>query len=270
MQMCSTGLVGENLAAVDVLVKDAVADGAKAVVLPENFALMPMQKQDLLECANNHESAINGHLSNLAANLGIVIVAGSFPAPSQFPYRILASCRVYEQDGRMLARYDKSHLFDVVISEDESYLESEYTAYGDSVVAVDTSVGKLGLTICYDMRFPELFRALKQQGVDVYTVPSAFTVPTGKAHWDVLLRARAIENIAYLVAPAQVGQHPSGRLTYGHSMIVSPWGEVLALKQEGVGYCIADLNLQSMLQQRKKFPALDHQRIFINESMRDF
>ena len=169
---------------------------------------------------------------------------------------------MYGADGDCLARYDKIHLFDVDVGEGESYQESARTTAGSQPVLVPLDDTQVGLTICYDMRFPELFRTLSERGVEVFTVPSAFTVPTGQAHWHVLLRCRAIENLAWIIAPAQVGRHPGGRETFGHSLIIDPWGEVVAEQTEPTPRVVlADIDFQSVRHQRHRFPVLTHRRL---------
>ncbi len=181
--------------------------------------------------------------------------------------RVAAASLVYGPDGKRIARYDKIHLFDVDIpgraeaASAERYRESANVAPGSSAVVVDTPVGRLGLSVCYDMRFPELFRALSASGAQLFTIPSAFTSPTGRAHWETLLRARAIENLCYVIAPAQSGFHPSGRETYGDTMIVDYWGRVLQRLPRGRGLVLADIDLSAQAEVRSNFPALQH-RVF--------
>ena len=181
----------------------------------------------------------------------------------QAPGRAFAACCVYDERGQRIARYDKIHLFDVELSTGESYRESERLAAGDAAqrVLVDTPAGRTGLSVCYDLRFPELFRALSSLGAGVFAVPSAFTETTGRAHWETLLRARAIENLAFVIAPGQTGEHPGGRRTFGHSMIVGPWGEVLAVVPEGEGLAIAELDAARQERLRREFPVLTHRRL---------
>jgi nitrilase len=170
---------------------------------------------------------------------------------------------VYDAQGQRVARYDKMHLFDVdVPGSAESHRESAHTVAGHDARVVDTPIGKLGLAVCYDMRFPELFRVMSRQGADMFVVPSAFTVPTGKAHWESLLRARAIENLCGLIAPAQWGVHPSGRETFGDSMIIDHWGKVLARMPGGTGCAVADLDPAARMDARSRFPALEHRVIY--------
>lgn len=261
IQMCSGVDVDENLDTAGSLIAEAARDGAALVCLPENFALMPKNPGDLVDCARRREDDIDAFLAGQARSHGIVLIGGSVPAPSPHDGRVYGSCRVYSGDGVRVAVYEKMHLFDVVVSDSESYRESAYTAPGSRVVSADTAAGRIGLTICYDMRFPELYRRLAIEGVQAFSVPSAFTVPTGRAHWEVLLRARAIENLSFVIAPAQYGEHANGRKTWGHSMIAGPWGEVLACLPEGEGICCADVDLSVLEDIRARLPALDHRRL---------
>ncbi len=191
------------------------------------------------------------------------MVAGSVPYRVADTRRQRSACLVLDDSGALVARYDKMHLFDVRVGPDEAYRESDDFEPGDDLVAVDTPCGRLGLTICYDVRFPELYRALGEQGAQWFAVPSAFTVPTGRAHWEVLLRARAIENLAYVVASAQSGLHANGRQTWGHAMIVDPWGEVQACRESGEGVVWADIDLERLATIRNTFPALSHRRLTV-------
>ncbi len=260
LQMCSSDNVDHNLEVARGLIADAAKQGAAVVSLPENFALMPTKQSSLLACAMDREDEIVSFLSTQAAQNSVFVIGGSIPSPAADDKRVLGSCRVFNQNGDQLARYDKLHLFDVRVSDTESYAESDYTAPGNKVASVDTPIGRVGLTICYDMRFPELYRLLAAGGAQIMSMPSAFTVPSGRAHWEVLLRARAIENLCFVVAPAQAGKHSSGRQTWGHTMIVSPWGKTLNCLEQGEGVCMAHIDLNQLADTRKRFPALAHRR----------
>ena len=206
------------------------------------------------------------HLSHaqvqMARELGMWIVAGTIPLKLGNSPRVAAACLVYDSHGEVVARYDKIHLFDVdVPGKSESHRESRSVQPGAVPVVVDTPAGRLGLAVCYDLRFPELFRALVDQGAEWFCLPSAFTVPTGRAHWEILLRARAIENLCHLVAPAQSGFHENGRETHGDSMIVDCWGRVLARLPRGTGVVVADIDLVRQREVRQNFPSLDHRRL---------
>ncbi len=265
IQMTSSADVQENLRTAHGLLKQAAEQGAQLAALPENFALMGLSDQDKFAIAEpDGEGPMQAWLADAARELGLWIVAGTLPIKAPTEARVAPACLVVNAQGQRVARYDKIHLFDVEVDDAaRSYRESATIAPGRQVVLVETPIGRLGMAICYDLRFPELFRQLSEQGVEVLVLPSAFTVPTGRAHWDVLLRARAIENLCYMMAPAQTGLHANGRETWGHSMIVNPWGEVLACRTEGVGVIVADLNLEQLRDRRKRFPVLTHRQPFL-------
>jgi deaminated glutathione amidase len=259
IQMVSGPSVEGNLEAAGRLIADAAARGAQLAALPEYFCIMGMRDTDKVgvrEAAG--DGPIQNFLSNTARKHGIWIVGGSAPLVSADPGRVRNSSLVYDAEGRLAARYDKIHLFGFQMGE-ERYHEAGTIEPGDTPVTVDTPFGRLGLSICYDLRFPELYRAMKD--VDIILVPSAFTETTGRAHWETLLRARAIENLAYVLAPAQGGRHANGRETHGDSMIVDPWGTVLDRLPRGAGVVIADVNLDRMQGLRRNLPALSHRMI---------
>jgi nitrilase len=260
LQMTSAADVALNLELAGRLLGEARTAGACVAVLPENFSFMGLRDVDKRAIAEpDGEGPVQRFLSQQARALGLWIVAGTTPMALQADGRVAAACLVYAADGRRVARYDKMHLFDVDIpGKTESYRESRNTAPGARPVLVPTPAGLLGLSVCYDMRFPELYRQLSAAGAQWLTVPSAFTVPTGRAHWETLLRARAIENLSYVVAPAQWGRHASGRETYGDSLIVDYWGTVLARLPSGVGVIVAELDLAAQAEARRNFPALTH------------
>jgi len=260
LQMTSAADVTVNLAVAARLLAEARAAGARVAVLPENFSFMGLHDVDKRAIAEaDGDGPVQQFLSQQARELGLWIVGGTTPIAQEPGGRVAAASLVYADDGRRAARYDKMHLFDVDIpGKSESYRESKNTAPGARAVLVPTPAGLLGLSVCYDMRFPELYRQLSAAGAQWFSMPSAFTVPTGRAHWETLLRARAIENLSYVVAPAQWGRHASGRETYGDSMIVDYWGTVLARLGSGVGVVIAELDLAAQAQARLNFPALTH------------
>jgi nitrilase len=260
LQMTSAADVALNLEVAARLLAEARAAGAQVAVLPENFSFMGLHDADKRTIAEpDGDGPVQRFLSQQARELGLWIVAGTTPIVQEAAGRVAAACLVYGDDGRRAARYDKIHLFDVDIpGKTESYRESRNTAPGSRAVLVPTPAGLLGLSVCYDMRFPELYRQLSAAGAQWFTMPSAFTVPTGRAHWETLLRARAIENLSYVVAPAQWGRHASGRDTYGDSMIVDYWGTVLSRLGSGVGVVIAELDLAAQAEARRNFPALTH------------
>lgn len=241
----------------------AARAGARLAVLPECFDLMPGTDSERVAAAEvDGEGRVQQFLSSQAHRHGIWLVGGTIPLRSSDPGRAYASCLVYGPDGQRVARYDKIHLFDVELSENgERYRESATTVPGHDAVVVQTDVGCVGLAVCYDLRFPELFHALQRRGADLFVLPSAFTALTGRAHWDVLLRARAIENLSYLIAAAQGGFHVSGRETYGHSQVVDAWGTVLASRSGGSGVVVADIDLAQQRRIRGNFPVLEHHRL---------
>ena len=261
IQLCSTDNVQKNLTTVERLVADSVAQGARLVVLPENFAFMGHSMEHQLEHAEEYGGGhIQEAMTELARRHKVWIVAGTMPIRTGD--KVFASCMVYNDLGEVVACYNKMHLFDVDLpGQKESYRESSVFEAGDKVVVLDSPVGRLGLSVCYDMRFPELFREQLEQGVEILVVSAAFTQKTGKAHWHTLLRSRAIENLCYVVAAAQTGTHVSGRQTYGHSLLYSPWGELLAEQPEGEGCAIARLDLQKQASIRQQFPVLQHRRM---------
>ena len=265
IQMNSSADVGENLQLADKLIGDAVDDGCTMVVLPENFALMPARGRDKAKAAEEPgDGPIQAFLADVSRGHGIWIIAGSMPltSPEIEAERVYGACPVYDAKGNTQAIYRKIHLFDVDLAESqESYRESRSMVPGDQVTTVDTPCGRVGLSICYDLRFPELFRQLVDAGAIIFTVPAAFTVATGEAHWHTLLRARAIENLAYVVAPGQYGEHADGRSTYGHSLIVDPWGHILAEAATGNCFVAADINPDLPAKRRSEFPALANRRL---------
>ncbi|MGH8284303.1 MAG: carbon-nitrogen hydrolase family protein [Steroidobacteraceae bacterium] len=260
VQMTTGPDVAANLSEASSLLEDAVRSGARVAALPENFAFMGLEDADKRTVAEDDGAGpIQEFLAVTARRLGLWIIGGTVPVRGAADGRVAAASLVYDSDGRRVARYDKIHLFDVDIpGRAEQYRESAHVAPGAKPVALDTPAGRLGLAVCYDVRFPELFRQLASQGARWFTLPSAFTGPTGRAHWETLIRARAIENLSYVVAPAQSGIHPNGRETYGDSLIVDFWGRVLARLPRGRGFIVADLELERQDQARQSFPALSH------------
>lgn len=264
LQMTSGASLDANLATARALLERARAAGAVVAVLPENFALMGHQETDKLAAAEAYgEGPIQALLARSAAELGLWIVGGTIPLRVKDAERVAAASLVFDATGKPMARYDKMHLFDVDIPQRaERYRESATTAPGAEITVVKTPIGHLGLSVCYDMRFPELYRAMQAQGAEAFAVPSAFTVPTGQAHWEVLLRARAVENLCYVLAAAQGGRHENGRETYGDSMIIDPWGRILArVAEPGPGLALAEIDLDLQRDLRTRFPALTHRRL---------
>ena len=261
--MASGTNVSANLIEAGRLIANAARAGAKLVVLPENFAIMGMHENDKLKIRENEGTGlIQDFLSEQAAIHRVWLIGGTIPLASSDDEHVAAACLVYDNEGKQVSRYDKIHLFDVHIDiSSETYNESETIEAGDKVIIVDTPFGKIGLAICYDLRFPELFRKMAMMGAEIIALPSAFTAITGKAHWEVLLRARAIENLCYVIASAQGGYHVNGRETHGNSMIVDPWGTILDQLPDGSGYVIADIDLEQVHSVRRSFPVLEHRKI---------
>ncbi len=267
IQMNSGAVVSENLQRAQKLIKESAAAGAQIIALPENFALMPRDEADRMRVAETMGGGpIQSFLAAQAKESGVWLIAGTIPLKAGQKSKFFASCLMFQPDGTLCGRYDKIHLFDVEISEVEAYTESDFFEPGSTaesnLVCVQTPMAAIGLTICYDVRFPELFRKLSAKGATLLSVPSAFTATTGLAHWETLLRARAIENLAYVVAPAQCGVHQSGRETYGHSMIIEPWGKILnQLTDEPEGFVLADIDPEKVHATRQRFPSLQHRRV---------
>jgi nitrilase len=246
------------------LIANAAAEGAELVVLPENFALMGHDENDKLSIMESEgEGEIQGFLSQQAKKHSVWIVGGTIPMKSADNSRIRAACLLFNDQGEQVARYDKIHLFDVSLPDSaENYIESETIEPGTDPVVVDTPFGKIGLAVCYDLRFPELFRDMLDRGMELLAIPSAFTAITGRAHWEPLLRARAIENQCYVIAAAQGGYHASGRETYGDSMIIDPWGIILNRLSKAAGTVKADIDIERVSNVRKSFPAVEHRRLY--------
>jgi len=264
IQMTSSPDVQKNLASARTLLEQAHARGAVLAALPENFPIMGRKETDKLAVAEpSGEGAIQAFLGRTAKELGLWIIGGTIPLKVDTrPDKVAAASLVFDDQGRCLQRYDKIHLFDVDIpNRDERYRESATIAAGTNTAVVSTPIGRVGLGVCYDVRFPELFRALVTQGAEVLSLPSAFTAPTGRAHWELLLRARAVENLCYVLAPAQSGVHENGRETWGDSMIVDPWGHILdRVAEPGPGLAVAEIDRTLQQDVRERFPALAHRR----------
>src|SRR5579883_3510532 len=262
VQMTSGHKVEENLRAAGALLREARERGAALACLPENFAFMGLKDADKLAIAElDDEGPTQEFLERTARELGLWILAGTI-ALQDGAGRVRNSSLLIDAQGRRVARYDKIHLFDVLIpGRQEQYRESANVSPGREVVVADTPVGRLGLSVCYDVRFPELYRELVQRGAQWLAIPSAFTVPTGQAQGEFLMRARATENLCFVAAPAQVGTHSSGRETYGDTMIVDYWGQVLTRLPKGSGVITAELDLEKQAEARQRFPALEHRRL---------
>jgi deaminated glutathione amidase len=263
IQMTSSHVVADNLAAAAVLLRQAKDLGCEIACLPENFSFIGLRDADKLRVAEaDGDGPVQSFLSETARELDMWILGGTIVIRGDNDLRVANTSLLIDGAGRRVARYDKIHLFDVTIpGRDEQYRESTHVAAGREPVVADTPVGKLGLSVCYDMRFPELYRELVSQGAEWLVMPAAFTVPTGRAHWETLLRARAIENLCYVVAPAQSGTHSSGRETYGDSLIVDYWGQVLSRLAKGTGVITAQIDLAKEAETRARFPALANRQL---------
>ncbi len=263
IQMTSSHVVADNLQAAGALLREAKSLGAEVACLPENFSFIGLRDADKLQVAEaDGDGPVQAFLSDTARQLKLWILGGSTVIKGDSADRVANASLLFDADGRRVARYDKIHLFDVTIpGRNERYLESAHVTPGRASAVADTPAGRLGLSVCYDMRFPELYRDLVAQGAEWLAIPAAFTVPTGRAHWETLLRARAIENLCYVVAPAQSGTHTSGRETYGDTLIVNYWGELLARLPKGAGVITAELDRTKLAETRARFPALDNRRL---------
>jgi len=262
IQMASGPQVAANLNEAGRLMAKAASAGAGLVVLPENFAIMALNDADRLSVAERDGAGpMQDFLASAARQHGVWIVGGTIPLLASDAKRVRAACLVFNDRGERVARYDKIHLFDVRLDNGEEYNESSAIEPGTDSVVVESPFGRLGLAVCYDLRFPELFRQLLDRGAQIIAVPSAFTLHTGRAHWEVLVRARAIENLVTVVAAAQGGYHLNGRETYGDSMIVSPWGEVLDRLPRGSGVVVAEHDTRLAEQTRTLFPSIHHRRL---------
>jgi deaminated glutathione amidase len=256
VQMVSTPSVAENLASAAKLVAEAARQGAKLVVLPEYFCILGMRDTDKVAAKESDGAGpIQEFLSEAAKRHGVWLVGGSVPLACPDPGKVRNSCLVYDSGGRRVARYDKIHLFGLELGA-ERFDEARTIEAGTEPCALESPFGRLALSVCYDVRFPELYRALAP--MDVILVPSAFTATTGRAHWETLLRARAIENLAWVLAPAQGGMHANGRQTHGHSMVVDPWGKVVVERATGAGVVVADIDPAFQARMRGSLPALTH------------
>ncbi|HEX2530963.1 MAG TPA: carbon-nitrogen hydrolase family protein [Burkholderiaceae bacterium] len=259
VQMVSTPVPDENFAVVRRLVADAVRQGAQLVLLPEYWPIMGMDERDKMAHAEEPDAGpIQQFMSSLAREHGIWLIGGTLPMVAHEAGKVLNTSMVYDPAGRRVMRYDKIHLFSFAKGE-EAYDEARTIAHGKQVVTFDAPFGKVGLSICYDLRFPELYRAMGDCVLMV--VPAAFTYTTGKAHWEILLRARAVENQCYVLAAAQGGRHPNGRRTWGHSMLIDPWGEIKAEWVEGEGIVLGDIDPHYLKQVRDSLPALKHRKL---------
>lgn len=259
LQMTSTERVEENLQRAGELIAEAARQGVQLAALPEYFPLLHRDEQEKARIAEDDgDGPIQAFLAEQARQYGIWLVGGSIPLKTSQPDKVYNSLVVYGPDGRRVGRYDKIHLFGFHRG-DEHYDEGASIVAGQQPLVIDTPFARIGFGICYDLRFPELFRGMDH--IDLLITPAAFTVPTGRDHWELLCRARAVENLCYLLAPAQAGHHPSGRRTYGHSMLVDPWGKVQAVQADGEGVVAAVMDQSRIEEVRTQLPALEHRRL---------
>ena len=267
VQMTSGSNVGVNLILSKKLLLRAVESGAKLIVLPECFALFPKNREDSLAVAENlGEGRIQDFLAEFSKQHGVWIVGGTIPIKCSFPDKTYASCIVWNDKGEQVCCYNKIHLFDVDMPlSGLMQQESDNYEAGDKPVCIETPFGKVGLTICYDLRFPELYRYLREKEADILINVSAFFRSTGKVHWRPLLKARAIENQCYVIGANQVGEHDNGRYTHGESMIIDPWGKVLSTQNVGIGMAIAEIDLNYLAVLREDFPVWSHRKIILSK-----
>jgi len=275
VQMTSSMQVQENLGVAEKLIHEATMQGADLILLPENFAAFGNPSVLAIgEEEYSPKGTIRSFLADQAARHGIWIVGGTVPTVSVADAtvkvangRVRAACFVYNHEGAEVARYDKIHMFDAIVADNKkSYVESETIEPGDHLEVVDTPVGKLGLSVCYDLRFPEMYRILLRRGIEIISIPSAFTEVTGTAHWEILMRCRAIENCCYVVGACQGGEHDSGRRTFGNSLVIDPWGNVLNRLSKGIGVVTADINLETLNQIRQDMPVERQMQFLVREA----
>lgn len=269
IQMVSKASVKENLFQVEEWLKVAALQELQLVVLPENFAFMGKNDKDKYHIAETAgEGDIQRSLSLFAKKYRLWIIAGTMPIKGS-GHRVRAANLVFDCQGQCVARYDKIHLFDVAVSSTEQHRESSTIEPGTKPVVVDTPIGRVGLTVCYDLRFPELYQQLLSEGAEIFSVPSAFTAITGALHWQVLLRARAIENMCYVLAANQGGIHENGRETYGYSMIIEPWGKIMACHEKGEGIITETIDLSHLHDLRQQFPCNEHHVLVSHQQMKN-
>jgi predicted amidohydrolase len=257
IQMTSSTSVESNLMFVEQAMQQAYEEEVSLVSLPENFACMGFNDDKFRIAEHYGQGPIQEKISQLARRFKLWVIAGTIPIKTAGA-KVRSTSIVFDSHGQQVARYDKIHLFDVRVSEIEAHKESTDVEAGHDLVVVETPVGKVGLTVCYDLRFSELYQKLLFKGAELFSVPSAFTAVTGKAHWELLLRARAVENLCFVLAVNQAGHHENGRDTYGHSMVIEPWGKILVEKKIGNGLITTNVDLQRLHQLREQFPCIDH------------
>jgi predicted amidohydrolase len=259
IQMVSTPVLEQNFAVARRLIREAADRGAQLALLPEYWPVMGMHETDKIGCAEQPGiGPIQSCMAEIARECGVWLIGGTLPMAASQANKVLNTTWVFDPDGERVVRYDKIHLFGFT-KDDESYDEARTIKPGSKVITFDAPLGKIGLSVCYDLRFPELYRAMGDCALIV--VPAAFTYTTGRAHWEILLRARAIENQCYILAAAQGGRHPNGRRTWGHSMLIDPWGEIIAILPEGEGVVIGDVEPHHLQRVRESLPALRHRTL---------
>lgn len=265
IQMTSCGSIQRNLECAANLLAQAAQQGASVAVLPEMFPTLSVENGHIENREPFGEGPIQKFLSTQAKKNNIWIVGGTIPIACPDDKKVYGACLIYNEQGACITRYDKIHLFDAkVLPGKEEYCESQRTLAGNTPIVIDSPVGKLGIAVCYDLRFPELFRYMTQLGAEVFALPSAFLNTTGMAHWEILLRARAIENLAYVVGANQTGMHHNGRQSFGHSMIIDPWGEILEQIDEYVGVITAEIDLNYLHKVRQNLPVCEHRRLTVS------
>lgn len=263
IQMSSTPDWQSNRNSAAKLIQQAANSGAKLAVLPEMFPIMDSEPSEMLKLREVFGNGpIQDFMAEEAAKNNIWLVGGTIPIAVNNSPRVYSTCFIYNNLGKQVAHYNKIHLFDVIVQKGESYKESQNINPGNDLTVVDTPIGKIGIAVCYDLRFPELFRKYCNLGVEIFVLPAAFTLKTGQAHWDILTRCRCIENLCYGIFAGQSGQHTANKTTYGHSMIVNPWGEVLNILESGEGIVISEIDLKKLEQVRRDFPSTSHQKLF--------
>ena len=269
IQLCSGANIEKNLADTAAYIQAAAEDEAKLIVLPENFALLSRDERAKVVAKEAPlQGPIQAFLAQMAKEHKVWIVGGTIPMVSPNPDKVRAACLLFNDEGICVARYDKLHLFDVTVTEKEKYAESAAIERGENIVTLQTPFAHIGFAVCYDVRFPELFRVMHTQGANLLVLPSAFTLTTGRAHWHVLVRARAIENLSFMIAAGQAGHHEAGRDTYGHSLIVDPWGNILAEADDHTpGFIAADLDFAAQDKWRQTLPTGSHRRIIVPGSL---
>lgn len=263
IQMVSTPEVERNLAEAATLIGQAAAAGAGFALLPENFSIMGREETDKLRYQEPlGDGPQQSFLAGQAKQHGIWLMGGTIPLASGDKNHVLSGCLLFNPDGERVAAYNKIHLFDVSVDDrtGESYKESNTIAPGNDIVVAETPFGNIGMSVCYDLRFPELYRRMLDKNISIITVPSAFTETTGRRHWEVLLRSRAVENLCYVIASNQGGQNTETRATWGHSMIIDPWGDILGQMDKGPGVVYADIDPGRVRELRRQFPAIEHRK----------